>query len=282
VLHNLGVYYVESQRWQEAIELLADATERNPQSVRLWSLLAESRRSSGDSQGAETAFRRVLALDQANQEGAAFRAARSLALLLYERNDDAAAVAEARRALGWEPKDALTLTYLALAEQRRGNLDAAIAAFEQAAQADPKKPEPLNYLGSAYFQALRYPDAIGAFERALNLRPNFVEASENLDLARKRQAELDSIEAHLGIKVTRVAEPGSTKGLRIESLVPESVAARAGILAGDLLTRIEGAPVETPADLNIYLTRSPPLRALAAEWLRQSRLMKGKLRLNRD
>lgn len=282
VLHNLGVYYVESQRWPEALEVLADATERNPQSPRLWSLLAESKRSTGDRAGAETAYRRVLTLDPANQGGLAFRAARALALLLYESNDDAGAAAEARRAVVWDPNDPLSLTYLALAEQRRGDLAAAIAAFERAAEADSKRPEAFNYLGSAYFQALRYLEAATAFERALNLRPGFVEASENLDLARKRQAELDNIEKTLGLKVTRVAEPGSTKGLRAEGVTPESAAARAGMLVGDLLTRIEGAPVETPADLNGYLTRTPPPRALAAEWLRQSRLMKGKLRLPKD
>jgi tetratricopeptide (TPR) repeat protein len=261
--------------------VLADATERNPQSGRLWSLLAESYRSTGDRAGAEAAHRRVLALDPANQQGLAFRSARALALLLYEHGEDEGAVTEARRAIGWNPKDALTLTYLALAEQRRGDLEAAIRAFEAAAEAEPKA-EAFNYLGSAYFQALRYQEAAAAFERALNLRPVFLEASENLELARKRQGEIDNIAAVLGLQVSRVAEPGSTRGLRVEAVTAEGSAARAGLLAGDLLTRIEGAPVETPADLNVYLTRTPPPRALAAEWLRQGRLMKGRLRLPRD
>lgn len=281
VLHNLGIFFVEAGRFTEAAALLRDATERNPESARLWQLLGSALRSGGDKPGARDAFARVLILDPANLQGLAEPSAVHLAQLAYEMNDDVAAEREARRALAWNPADPRALDLLGLTLQRKDDLEGAIAAFQGAVTADPARAETFNYLGSIFYRQARWADAENAFSRALTLRPSFVEAQDNLALTRKRQLEVETISRQLGFAAEPYDRAGALKGIRATKVQAASVAGKAGLQEGDILVRVEGAPVETPADLHAYLTQQPPPRGLAIEVLRLNKLTKLKFKFPR-
>ena len=167
VLHNLGLHYVEARRWPEALALLRDATERNPQSARLWNLQAIATRASGDAAAAEIAFRRVLEVDAQNTLGLAERAAVELSQLAYDRGDDVVAEREARRALIWSADDPAALDALGLTLLRRGELDNALVAFEHSTRVDPTRADSFNFLGSVLYRLSRWVEA----EAALRARP---------------------------------------------------------------------------------------------------------------
>ena len=65
----------------------------------------------------------------------------------------------------------------------------------------------------------------------------------------------------------------------ISGVLPESIAARAGMMSGDTLVRIEGNAVTTAADVAAYLAIQPPPRALACEVVRGGKVVKAKLKL---
>jgi len=278
ILNNLARLYIEAARWPEATEVLAAATASNPRSARLWQLRGTALRAQKDLRGAEEAFRTVLTLDPMNRENIALQATTALAFLAYDRQDDAAVLAETRRGLGWKADDALLLNLAGLALQRQGAHEQALLQFEKAATTDPRRAETFNYMGAALFALARFEEAAANFERALAIRADYPEAAENLTLVRLRIEEQNAIRALLGLRAVKSAKPGSMKGIEVSEIAPNSLAARAGLLDGDLIVRVEDNPVSTPADFLVYL-KLPNQRALAVEVLRQGNLKKIKLRL---
>lgn len=71
-------------------------------------------------------------------------------------------------------------------------------------------------------------------------------------------------------------------GLRVASVVPGSPAARAGIMAGDVLRTLEGQPLVSQADIQWVLNRAPDAAALQAEYLRAGKPRQATLALSGD
>jgi Flp pilus assembly protein TadD len=281
ILHNLALYFLEASRFAEATALLRDATERNPQSARLWQLFGSALRSNSEPQPAVAAFSRVLELDPTNATGLAQPSAVHLAQLAFDRGDDAVAEREARRALGWDGKDARALDVLGLALQRTGDLEGAATAFAGAVEVDPARAETFNYLGSVRYRQARWSEAQAAFSRAVALRPTLIEAADNLALTQKRLEEVENIRRQLGFAAARFERAGSMKGILAGEVLTTGVAGKAGLQNGDVIVRVEGAPIESPADLNAYLVKVPPPRGLAIEILRANKLSKLKFKFPR-
>ncbi len=78
------------------------------------------------------------------------------------------------------------------------DLDGAIASFSKAVQIKPDYVEAHNNLGLAFQSRGRFEEAIASFRKALEIQPDFVEAHNNLGAALKYQGRLDEAIASLG------------------------------------------------------------------------------------
>lgn len=110
----------------------------------------------------------------------------ALAVIAYEKGDDAASAQFCRQALAIDERSASALQQLGVALLRAGDPGGAIAAFEQAVTLDPADKEGLSRLGVAYAKSGRYDDARRAWERCLAIDPNFTKARQYLDRLRSR------------------------------------------------------------------------------------------------
>ena len=57
---------------------------------------------------------------------------------------------------------------------------------------NPDHPEALNNIGVAFARQKKYQEAIEYFKKALNLKPNYLQARKNLELASEQMAFLES------------------------------------------------------------------------------------------
>ena len=69
------------------------------------------------------------------------------------------------------------------------------------------------------------------------------------------------------------------QGGRVERVAPDSAAAKAGLLAGDRLVKVNGLNVASFADLQYALHKAPASGRVAATWLRQGKRLQGELEL---
>jgi Flp pilus assembly protein TadD len=66
-----------------------------------------------------------------------------------------------------------------------GTLDAAAVELQELVRRKPEAYRVRNNLGVVLFSLGRYPEAIVEFEKVLELQPDFTEARENLNRARR-------------------------------------------------------------------------------------------------
>jgi tetratricopeptide (TPR) repeat protein len=105
------------------------------------------------------------------------------AILLHERNDPAAAIPHARRALEIQPADPPALFTLGEASLRTGDLARAAEALEKVVSLAPRTSggvDALRRLGPAYERMGRREDAASAYRRLLEWRPGDARAKEAL------------------------------------------------------------------------------------------------------
>ena len=287
VINNLALSYIDASNWAPAAELLAEGARRYPENPSLFLNLAIAQRGLGDAAGAEASFSKAIALDGANKQGLAARAASYLALLQSEqgRFDDAAA--SAQQAVSWKPDDAQAWAQLGLARQGLGDLPAARQALEKAQVLDPASAEIVNNLGSVYYRQSEFEQARDAFQRAVTMRPDFIAAADNLDHSKKKLAELQVLESRFGLRIATGAAALSATGAPSSGLLVAAVgnaettpAGRAKMLAGDRIVRADGQPVNSASDLYAIVTRVPAPRAVSLELLRAGKPAKAKLKLS--
>ncbi len=77
------------------------------------------------------------------------------------------------------------------------NLDEAIASFGKAVQIKPDYVEAHNNLGLALQSRGRFEEAIASFGKALQIKPDYAEAHNNLGAALKYQGRLEEAIASL-------------------------------------------------------------------------------------
>lgn len=132
----------------------------------------------GDLSGAEAAFRRVMAMDQAYADGPV-----NVARVLVQEGDTQAAIPLLEQALKLSPRLAKAHYFMGLALKADGRYDEALAHLEAAGQAYPRDRVVLGQIGRVQFLQRRYPEAVAAFERALRVDPEDLFAHYNLMLA---------------------------------------------------------------------------------------------------
>ena len=269
--NNLALLFISAQRWGDAVTLLTGVTARNGGDALAWLNLGLAQRGAGDRVAAATSLQRVIALDGDNRQGMAARAASYLAVVRYEQQDNAGAVAAARQAIGFRQDDVEAWIYLGLAQRLQNDLAGARDSFQRALALDPARPEVYNNLGTVLIPLGDLAGAEAAFRQALTLRPGFAEAQSNLDqvLARQLAAQLSNTTASstkpdsgrsrrqpksFGV---RFSDADFTylgiQGAVVESVVSDSPAERGGVRKGDVVLGVDGKPVEGPQALLRYL-----------------------------
>jgi Tfp pilus assembly protein PilF len=253
------------------LTLLTGVTTRSPGDPLAWLTLAHSLRGAGDRAAAGASLQRVIALDGQNRQGMAARASSYLAVVRYEQQDAAGAIAAARQALAWRSDDVEAWIYLGLAQRLQDDHAGARDSFQRALSLDPARPEVHNNLGTVLIPLGDLAGAETAFRQALTLRPGFTEAQSNLDqvLARRLAAQLGSTTATSikpeGGRPRRQPKPFGVrfsdadftylgiKGAVVESVLGDSPAERGGVRKGDVVLGVDGKPVEGPQALLRYL-----------------------------
>jgi tetratricopeptide (TPR) repeat protein len=289
-LNNLALAYIDAKDWMSAVALLHAATKSNPQNPSLWLNFGLSQQGLGNEQGAIESFEAAIRTDPENKGGWAAAAALYLATYHFGVRNYAAVKQQAARALGFDPHLVNAWVYQGLAQKGLGDLAGAKISLEKARDLEPRSAETHNSLGSVYFELGLFEQAESAFELALHLKPELKDAKANLEAAKQAR-----IRASLGVKTGGAKAPAAPaapslpavpeiglrfskidykslgmSGLMIETVLPDTAAARAGFLAGDLLLRIDGREVSSEKQLRDLLG-SRKGRTLSVDLLRANR-----------
>ena len=298
VMNNLALSYMDAQEWMAAVSLLRQATQSHPNNPSLWLNFGLSQLGLGNEVGALESFEATIRTDPDNQGGWAAAAALHLAGYHLKLNEYSAVKRQAGRALTWNPALHNAWFYQGLAQKGLGDLQNARLSLERARDLLPTSAETQNSLGSVYFDLGLFDLAEKAFDLALHLKPELQDAKNNLDAA--RQARLRGTIGPRGTAGSNTGSPPSAapaspaapppalapppelglkfskidyaslglSGLMIETVFPGTPAARAGLLAGDLLLRIDGKEIRSETQLQEMLRalggRTVPLDLLRA------------------
>ena len=115
---------------------------------------------------------------------------------LGARGENAAAIAEWRKALLISPDDAKAHNNLGTALWRGGSFDEAVTHYEMALQFKPDYPEASNNLGVAMVQQGKWDAAIASFQKALERYPDSVDLHNNLGQAYAGAGKVDKAIEH--------------------------------------------------------------------------------------
>ena len=172
---SLGLLLASESNAAEAVPLLEQAAQSDPQNASLHSALASLYAKQGEMAKAADERRTVLTLapdDNSNRL--------VLADMLAAQKDNAGALALYRDAARREPGNASIQNALGTAYVQARNLDAALLAFQAALAADPKNALAANNVGVVYDRQGKRTQAIAAFKKALLLDPTLRDARVNL------------------------------------------------------------------------------------------------------
>lgn len=170
------------------------------------------------------AFSESLRLNPSHLDSYQARIASYLDLRQYEN-----ALKDADAVLRLDSTSLYALEVRGLASYELGRHQDAIAAFKQVVAIDAKRPGPLQYLGAAYLGIGDRASAAGTLATLQQQFPGSTQA----------RALNDAINGFGGVGFTI---SNATPGL-IESIIPNSPAARAGLQPGDQIAKIDGVAV---------------------------------------
>jgi tetratricopeptide (TPR) repeat protein len=265
VARALALAEVERGGWVAAVALLVEATQARPDDPDLRLQLGRAQRGLGNDTGAIDSFRKAIDLDPRGEAGVAPTAVQLLADLLRSQGDVAGAVDAAERAVALQPADANAWLRLGLARYEKGDLAPALEALRKADALEPGRADVAHNTGTVRMAMRDYEGAETSFRAALERDPSNAgtrAALAQLEARRKEIARAALARGELGASVA-IADyaPLKIRGLRVDDVPPGSVAARIGLLRGDLILRVDGKTVETLDELRRRLVgkKNPPL-----------------------
>ena len=173
----------------KALAHVRDACRLQPGEVSSWLLHAEIAAMSGDTEGAEAAFRRAVALAPSAGEP---RTNLGNLLAGLGRHEDA--LAEHHRAVHAQPSSAAAWYGLAAAQRTAGLVVEALRSADAALQRDPASADAWNLKGACLRALGRFDEAVSCFEEAVARRPNFAQAMRNIAISRKGRADDREVE----------------------------------------------------------------------------------------
>lgn len=167
-LHLLGVIAYQSNRPQEAVELIARAIEINPGIPTSYSNIGAALEALGLLDEAVACYDKAISL---NPDYAEAYYNRGNSLKLLRRLDEAVSSYERAIALKPDYAEACNNRGNALIELKQP--EAAVASFLQALATNPGYADAFNNLGNALKELKRLDDALACYSKALALRPDY-------------------------------------------------------------------------------------------------------------
>lgn len=208
-LNNLGVAYMNQQRFEQALKLFEQASAKNPQ-------LSAARLNQG------------------------------IALVNLQRTDPARAIL--LEVSQREPENPRARYNLGLLYKNAGEAEKALAAFTQVAQLDPDDADTHYFLGLMHNQLQQYDHAVAAFERALALNPFHVSAEFGLARALQRKGDSAKAREHLArFQKLTLEKLGAPMSLAYGDQGPYSLAAQVTPAPGAAPAAIPVRFVSVPA-----------------------------------
>jgi rhomboid protease GluP len=167
-------------RSDEAIDMLLQSIQKNPEFAEGYSLLGQAYMQKQQPAAAEGAYRRALAL-QPKASGVRYEL--GMAILAQGRTAEALALfTELARS---DPKSAAAQAGIGTAAEMAGDSQRAFEALQKAAQLDPRNPQAYISLGSVALQTNHVNEAVAALSRAVELQPDDPKALLALSVAYK-------------------------------------------------------------------------------------------------
>jgi len=195
--NNLGNALSAQKKLDEAIACYKKAIELDPKFAIAHYGLGNALKAKGDPDGAERAFREAVRLD-GKHHGAAIDA---LTELLLSRGNVKEAIAEWKKVIERDPKDASAHYHLGIALKAKGDLDEAIARWKKAIdewkkviERDPKDAWAHYHLGIALRAKGDLDGAIAKWNEAIELDPKHAFAHYDLGNALKAKGDPDGAE----------------------------------------------------------------------------------------
>nr|WP_199330422.1 tetratricopeptide repeat protein [Microcoleus sp. FACHB-68] len=184
---NLGILYVQTQRYAQSIEALLKSLELDPENASLYNYLAFAFEKNNSLTQAILAYRQLIELEPAN-----FEAYNNLGQLLNQLGENEPAEAAYRQAISINPNHFGSYLNLGNLLIEQTQVDLAIEAYQIALKLNPNNPDivnnlnlaleakinPADYLlfwASKFYQVGRYQEAIDRYQKYLELQPGTID-----------------------------------------------------------------------------------------------------------
>jgi tetratricopeptide (TPR) repeat protein len=183
---------VEAQEYSDAIMLLINMIEIDPEDEKRFSLLAACNQKAGDSALAVKSFQKLL---EARPGSAATHV--NLGIALTKQGETKLAIEAYNKALAIKPGYAEAYYNMGNALKDQGNLEEAIDAYNKALAIKPDYVKVNNNMGNALQKLGKLKEAIEEYNKSLIIKPDYAEAHNNMGNALKEQGKLEeAIEAY--------------------------------------------------------------------------------------
>lgn len=170
VYFYLGKLHANEENWLEAIASLKNVLEYQPDSVTVYSSLAQIYGRLGQKEAEMDCWYRVLTLSPNLSDARGYH---KLAKALQEKGKIEAAITCYQRAI--ERSQGFLAPYYELAEiwLQQGQLEQASSYYQTILAQDPNQARAHHKLGSIYLQQNQYEEAIAALRQAIKIDPQF-------------------------------------------------------------------------------------------------------------
>jgi len=173
-LHLLGVVYLQTGKYAEALRLLAKAAATNPADATAVTNHANALQALGRHEEAIARYRDALAITPRSVEALKSLADSQQALGLHEQ-----ALSAYTAALRIQPERADAYNNQGISLYAVGRHEDALASYDRAVALRPDYAAAYNNRGDALRLLNRLDEALASYDRALSLQPNMVEAHVN-------------------------------------------------------------------------------------------------------
>ena len=175
---------IELKEYVRAVNDLTLASKIDPADGELFSLRGEAQYQRGMLDAAANDFSQ--ALETMNDDP---RVLYDRGLVYLRQEDFKRAFDDMERVCNLRPDSARALSMRGVARFFMGDLEQSIADMEKAFSLDAQDPVVLNNRGFFYLKVGNYSAAKSDFERALAISPSFLDAKQNLKLAKSRELQ---------------------------------------------------------------------------------------------